>query len=79
MEGGTGIAWTWGLLEEGSMAGRRIIVAGGLDADNVGTLVSTYHPWGVDVSSGIEQVPGRKDPDKVRRFIEIVREHEESS
>ncbi len=77
--GGTGITWTWGLLDEGLVAGRRIMVAGGLDADNVGTLVSTYHPWGVDVSSGVERIPGRKDPDKVRRFIENVREHEESS
>jgi phosphoribosylanthranilate isomerase len=50
-----------------------ILLAGGLDPDNVFDVVTTVLPWGVDVSSGIESAPGVKDGERMRRFVEEVR------
>jgi len=54
--------------------GRRIILAAGLTPDNVGAAIRVVGPYAVDVASGVEAAPGRKDPDKVRRFLRCVRE-----
>jgi phosphoribosylanthranilate isomerase len=69
--GGTGKAFNWALAF-GANAFGSIIIAGGLNAENVSEVVSTLHPFGVDVASGVESKPGKKDYEKMRRFIEGV-------
>jgi phosphoribosylanthranilate isomerase len=70
--GGTGQTWDWG---KASRLARRypILVSGGLTPSNVGDAVDWLRPWGVDVCSGVEAEPGRKDPDKLRAFVSAVR------
>jgi len=69
---GSGDIFDWSLAE-GAPDGQRIIVAGGLTPDNVGDAIERTHPWGVDVATGVEQEPGRKDPRKVKAFIDAAR------
>jgi phosphoribosylanthranilate isomerase len=69
--GGTGTSFDWDLAF-GANAFGSIIIAGGLNPENVGHVVNTLHPFGVDVASGVESRPGRKDYEKMRRFIEAV-------
>ncbi len=70
---GTAAPWDWRLLEGARIRGR-VIVAGGLRAGNVAEAVRAARPWGVDVASGVESAPGRKDQRAVARFIRAVRE-----
>ena len=67
-DGGTGTTFDWSLLKT---IHRPWFLAGGLDADNVGHAVEAYHPWAVDVSSGIE-TDGVKDPEKMAAFVRSV-------
>jgi phosphoribosylanthranilate isomerase len=69
---GSGELFDWSLLGEVA-EGPRLILAGGLDPDNVATAVRKVLPWGVDVSTGVEKSTGRKDPMKVKAFIERAR------
>jgi phosphoribosylanthranilate isomerase len=69
---GSGQVFDW-RLADGVPDKSRLIVAGGLDADNVGAAIEATRPWGVDVSGGVEASPGRKDPRKVRSFIANAR------
>ncbi|MBK5257173.1 MAG: phosphoribosylanthranilate isomerase [Vicinamibacteria bacterium] len=67
---GRGIAFDWSRVR--SRAGR-FVIAGGLEPENVGEAITTARPFGVDVSSGVESSPGRKDPARIVRFVEAVR------
>jgi phosphoribosylanthranilate isomerase len=69
---GSGKVFDW-RLAEGAPGGVRLMLAGGLTADNVGDAIRLVRPWGVDVATGVEAAPGRKDPRKLRRFIEAAR------
>ncbi|HEY4028682.1 MAG TPA: phosphoribosylanthranilate isomerase [Candidatus Dormibacteraeota bacterium] len=71
--GGTGRAWDWEAARA-LLARRRVIFAGGLHPGNVGEVVRTYRPHGVDVSSGVESAVRVKDPDRVRAFVQAVRD-----
>lgn len=80
--GGTGRQFNWNLVAEaraaGAMAGiDPIILAGGLDASNVGPAIDLVRPWAVDVASGVEKAPGVKDIRKVEDFIRATREGNE--
>lgn len=55
-----------------------LIVAGGLNPENVGEAMRKFSPWGVDVVSGVEREPGRKDPLKLKAFVAAVRKAEQS-
>jgi phosphoribosylanthranilate isomerase len=70
--GGTGQAAPWELLR-GFDPGVPLILAGGLTPDNVAEAIRIVKPWGVDVASGVESSPGRKDLAKVRDFIQAAR------
>lgn len=70
---GSGKVFDWSLAE-GAPDGARILLAGGLTPENVGEAIRTVHPWGVDVSTGVESAPGTKDPRKLRTFISAARD-----
>jgi phosphoribosylanthranilate isomerase len=83
------VNWPQRVLFEGAQSGRgqkpdwnraahiarrcELVLAGGLDSETVGEAINKVRPWGVDVSSGVEQRPGIKDPDKITAFVQAVR------
>jgi phosphoribosylanthranilate isomerase len=69
---GSGRVFDWSLAE-GAPPGQRVILAGGLTPENVGAAIERVRPWGVDVATGVEQAPGRKDPRLVRQFVNAAR------
>lgn len=69
--GGTGQVVDWGLAREAAQAAT-VILAGGLTPENVGQALRAVQPYGVDVSSGVEVTPGKKDHEKVRAFLRAV-------
>jgi len=77
--GGTGVTFDWSLVCELARK-RRLVLAGGLNPDNVAEAVAQVVPWGVDVASGVEVrgEPRRKDGAKLERFVAQVRAHHES-
>jgi phosphoribosylanthranilate isomerase len=76
--GGTGKTFDWEkavpIAEGMRQGGVKLVVAGGLTPENVSEAMSILKPWGVDVVSGVEAGPGKKDPEKVRAFVRAVRE-----
>jgi phosphoribosylanthranilate isomerase len=74
--GGTGVAFDWVEARRTVFAGAgspRLIAAGGLTPENVAEAIATLRPWGVDVASGVEAEPGRKDAAKVGAFVARAR------
>jgi phosphoribosylanthranilate isomerase len=71
--GGTGATFNWELALEAKKSGKPIFLAGGLTPENVAEAVRRVQPFGVDVSSGVESAPGKKDPAKVKAFIAAAR------
>jgi len=78
MPGGTGKTFDWKkavpMAEAMRDGGVKMVVAGGLTAEHVGEVMEILKPWGVDVVSGVEASPGKKDPGKVREFVRAVRD-----
>jgi phosphoribosylanthranilate isomerase len=75
--GGTGLTFDWSRAQPfitGLRKKFKVIVAGGLRPDNVAKAIEMFRPWGVDVASGVEAEPGRKDLEKLRAFVAAVRE-----
>jgi phosphoribosylanthranilate isomerase len=75
--GGTGLTFDWDRAQPfivGLKKTGKVIVAGGLTPQNVARAIQMFQPWGVDVASGVEAEPGKKDPEKVRALVKAVRE-----
>ena len=70
--GGTGLTFDWSLAREAKNFGR-VILSGGIGPDNVAEAIRSVGPYAVDTGSGVEAEPGRKDPEKLARFMEQVR------
>jgi phosphoribosylanthranilate isomerase len=74
--GGTGVTFDWKAARAAIFTGRgqlKLVAAGGLSPDNVAQAIATLSPWGVDVVTGVESSPGRKDQSKVRAFVANAR------
>lgn len=72
-DAGSGKVFDW-RLAEGAPSGIRMLLAGGLTPDNVADAIRLVRPWGVDVATGVEESPGRKSAEKLRRFVASARE-----
>jgi phosphoribosylanthranilate isomerase len=72
MVGGTGRTFDWSLAVEAKKFGK-IMLAGGLTPENVAVAVRQVRPWGVDVATGVESEPGKKDPRRIREFVRAAR------
>ena len=75
MLGGTGRTFPWEWVEDLALR-YRLILSGGLAADNVGAGIHALRPWGVDASSRLESSPGVKDPDRIRAYVRAARRAE---
>ncbi len=70
--GGTGRSFDWSIIERLALK-KSFILAGGLDADNVAAAIEAVHPYAVDVNSGVEKSPGKKDHELIKAFVRTVR------
>ncbi len=74
--GGSGQPFDWALAASEAAVARPLVLAGGLNADNVGDALRQLRPWAVDVSSGVEDAPGIKSATKLAAFVAAVRSAE---
>jgi len=72
LHGGTGQTFNWQIAKDASKFGR-VILSGGLNPDNISQALSAVQPYAVDVCSGVEKIPGVKDPPKIKHFIREVK------
>lgn len=72
LKGGTGRSFNWDIGKRAGVYGR-IVLSGGLTPENVRQAIEIARPYAVDVSSGVESCPGKKDPGKVKAFLEVVK------
>jgi phosphoribosylanthranilate isomerase len=78
LAGGTGMVFDWNLVAHVKPPGP-VILAGGLNPENVGEAIRQVKPFAVDVNSGVEYQPGRKDTDKLKSFVQEVRKADEQA
>jgi phosphoribosylanthranilate isomerase len=71
--GGTGVAFDWNVAVEATKLSRMVILAGGLKVETVADAVRKVRPFAVDVSSGVESAPGKKDHARIRQFIDAAK------
>jgi phosphoribosylanthranilate isomerase len=71
--GGTGERFDWGLAKSLEVRGN-IVVSGGLGPENVREAIRLFEPYGVDASSSLEDAPGKKNAERVRRFVSAARD-----
>lgn len=72
--GGTGKVFDWNLIEDKPFIHEQLFLAGGLNPENVREAIDKIRPYAVDVASGVESAPGKKDPEKLKKFIQAVKE-----
>ena len=72
IRGGTGKTFDWKLIPKETNS--KIIIAGGLNSNNISSLLEAYQPFGIDVASGVESKPGKKDITELKHFLKIVNE-----
>lgn len=72
--GGTGKVFDWNLIEDKPFIHEQLFLAGGLNPENVKAAIDKVRPYAVDVASGVESAPGKKDPEKLKKFIQAVKE-----
>ena len=75
LKGGTGHPFDWNLLKQKEKDTSQCLVAGGISPDNIHSLLKIFIPWGLDVSSGIEVSPGKKDPVKMKQLFTAIGIH----
>lgn len=73
MPGGTGETFDWGIAREAVERGFKIFLAGGLKPENLQEAIISVRPFGIDISSGVEVSPGKKDPEKIRKIFEVLK------
>ncbi len=80
LPGGSGVRADWDMCGKivDSQPGRKFVLAGGLTVENVVEALALVRPWGVDVSTGVESAPGVKDVPKMKAFVDVITEFEES-
>ena len=75
LKGGIGKQFDWGLLNTHEKLVSKAIIAGGINENNIVNLLDGFKPWGIDVSSGVEISPGKKDPNKLEKLFKILKRY----